>query len=309
MAGPLGPPTMPLPLRIALVTATEARALDQDLPPLTDALRAEGAEVALVDWDDPTADWSLFAAAVIRCPWDYTRRREAFLAAMGQVATQTRLFNPPAVLRANTDKRYLQGLADAGVAVVPTLFLTAADDLTRLVAWLNEQHAQDCVVKPSVGAGSQDARRFAANCRAEAVAHAAGLAASGRTAMVQPYLDRVDAQGETALIFMGGAFSHAIRKGPLLRRGEVAGPALFAAETIAARQPGVDELALAEQALAAVGQPLLYARVDVLRDGDGAPRLLELELIEPSLFFAHGAGSAQRLAGLIVAAGRGQWPG
>lgn len=290
---------------IALITAAEARARDDDLPLLTAALRAAGATVAHVDWDDPTANWSRFDAAVMRCPWDYTRRRDQFLAAVEQMAAQTRVFNPPAVLRANTDKHYLGSLAEAGVPVVPSLFLTAADDPNALFAWLGDQGAADCVVKPTVGAGSQDARRFAANRRVDAVAHAASLVGRGGVALVQPYLDRVDAQGETALIYLGGTFSHAIRKGPLLRRGEVAGPALFAAETIGPREPTDDERALAEQALAAVAGPLLYARVDVLRDAAGGPRLLELELTEPSLFFAHGAGSAQRLASLIIAACRG----
>jgi O-ureido-D-serine cyclo-ligase len=121
--------------------------------------------------------------------------------------------------------------------------------------------------------------------------------------LLQPYLDRVDEHGETALIFFDGKFSHAIRKGPLLRRGEGPTRALFAAEHITPRQPDAAELALAERTLAAIPfpQPLLYARVDLIHDANGSPCVLELELTEPSLFFAHAAGSAARFARAIFA--------
>src|SRR5690606_15560254 len=121
-------------------------------------------------------------------------------------------------------------------------------------------------------------------------AHVERLLRAGRSVLLQPYLDRVDDAGETALIHFDGAFSHAIRKGPLLRKD--AGPTaeLYAPEQIDAREPGADERALATKVLAALpfaGMPA-YARVDLIRAGDGSPLLLELELTEPSLFFAHG---------------------
>ncbi|MFA6987187.1 MAG: hypothetical protein WC213_13430, partial [Arenimonas sp.] len=105
----------------------------------------------------------------------------------------------------------------------------------------------------------------------------------------------VDEAGETALMFFDGDFSHAIRKGPLLQRDEASTRALFAPEKITARTPGKDELALATATLAALsGDPLAYARVDLIRAADGSPRVLELELTEPSLFFPYGEGSAER---------------
>ena len=117
--------------------------------------------------------------------------------------------------------------------------------------------------------------------------------------LVQPYLAAVDEHGETALMFFDGAFSHAIRKAPLLRRGEAATPALFAPERIGARTPSDDELATARDVLAAIPfGPLAYARVDLLPSTAG-PRLLELELTEPSLFLAYGPGSAGRLADVL----------
>jgi O-ureido-D-serine cyclo-ligase len=111
----------------------------------------------------------------------------------------------------------------------------------------------------------------------------------------------VDAEGETALIYFDGRFSHAIRKGALLRRGEGPTRALFAAERISARAPKLDELRTAERALGAIpfATPL-YARIDLIRDADAAPCVLELELTEPSLFFAHAPGAVQRFAALLL---------
>ncbi len=119
--------------------------------------------------------------------------------------------------------------------------------------------------------------------------------------LFQPYFDSVDEAGETALMFFDGVFSHAIRKGPLLVADEGPTEALFAAETISAREPGKDELALARATLKALGtaEPLAYARVDLIRAADGAPRVLELELTEPSLFFPYGEGAAERFVAAL----------
>ncbi len=121
--------------------------------------------------------------------------------------------------------------------------------------------------------------------------------------MVQPYLDAVDRRGETALIYFDGVYSHAIRKGPMLRPGHGPSNALFVEEEIEPRTPSDAERAIAEEILDALPWPradLLYARVDEIPGSDGAPRLVELELTEPSLFFRHGPGSAERLAKRIV---------
>jgi hypothetical protein len=150
-------------------------------------------------------------------------------------------------------------------------------------------------VKPAVGAGARDTRRHARAARAEILAHIAPLLEAGRSVMLQPYQQRVDREGETALIFIDGRFSHAIRKGPLLPRSAPATGGLFAPEHITVRAAMADELQVAERLLVRLpfGR-LLYARVDLVRDGAGAPCLLELELTEPSLYLAHAEGAAQR---------------
>lgn len=292
---------------IALVTARAAHDLDEDLPPLVEALQRAGAEVAVVDWDDAQADWSQYTLALLRSPWDYSDRLAEFLAWAEHAATQTLLLNPPPILHWNTDKHYLGELARAGIATVPGEFAEpGADAMAALEAFLAAyapgRDDFEFVIKPCVGAGSRDAQRHVASAREAAVAHLQRLLAAGRSALLQPYLARVDEHGETALLWFNGEFSHAIRKGPLLRRGEDSTRALFAAEHITARLPSPAEMQLARETLARIPspEPLLYVRVDLIQDTDGSPRLLELELSEPSLFFAHGAGSADRFAAAIL---------
>ena len=289
--------------RIALVTASTARDLDEDLIPLESALHEAGADVAIAAWDDASIEWSDFDLALLRSTWDYTQRLPEFLAWCERTATRTRLHNPLPVLRWNTDKHYLRDLDKAGVAIVPSAFVEPNENAqTALTDFLSAHRTDEFVVKPAIGAGSRDAQRYHADDRDAALAHVRRLLEGKRSVLLQPYLDRVDEHGETALIFFEGKFSHAIRKGPLLRRFEAPTRALFAAEHITPRVPGASELALAERALAAIPYgTLLYARVDLIAARDGSPRVLELELTEPSLFFAHAAGAAARFAKAILA--------
>jgi len=305
---------------VALVTAAAARNLDEDLPPLEQALRAlPGIQVSIVNWDDPGADWSGFDVALLRSAWDYSERLDEFLGWAARVSALTRLLNPLAVVRWNTDKHYLRDLARVGITTVPSEFIEPGEDAAAALDLFIAMHCSggdstagaggagkepEFVVKPAIGAGSRDAQRYGQSERDAAVAHAVRLLAARRSVLLQPYLDRVDEHGETALIFFAGRFSHAIRKGPLLRRGEGPTRGLFAEEQITARKPSDDEVRVATRTLGAIpfAKPLLYARVDVIHDADGAPRVLELELTEPSLFFAHAAGSATRFAEEVQAA-------
>lgn len=290
--------------RVALVTAREARGLDEDLPPLQAALHAAGMQSQIVDWDDSQAEWASFDLALLRSTWDYTDRLREFLVWVDSAAALTTVLNPPAVVRWNTDKHYLVELARAGVPVVPSTFIEPGENAGHvLTAFLARHDAPELVVKPSVGAGSRDTQRHARAQFASALAQAHRLLDAERSVLLQPYLDSVDRDGETALIYFAGRFSHAIRKGPLLPPGVVGSPAigLFAPEKITSRTPGADELRVAERVLAALPSgPPLYARVDLIRDAAGAPTLLELELTEPSLFFAHAAGSAERFTAAVV---------
>jgi glutathione synthase/RimK-type ligase-like ATP-grasp enzyme len=279
---------------LALVSARAARALDEDLPPLCAALTARQLAFEVCDWDDPAVDWSRYRVALLRSTWDYIDRYAEFSAWIERASAATQLLNPPAVLRWNTHKGYLLDLQTRGVAIVPTQMLKPGDPIELI-------DAPELVVKPAIGAGSRDARRFQDDLPG-ARAHARKLLDAGRDVLLQPYLGRVDQAGETALVYLGGVYSHAIRKGPLLAPNADATSALFAPEAIIAREPDAAEHALAAQVLAAIpfSGTMTYARVDLLRDANGAPVLLELELTEPSLFFAHAPGAAERLADVMA---------
>lgn len=250
---------------------------DGDDAGLVAALRARGLHSRWLSWDDPaTLDADL---VILRAAWDYTDRLDEFLDWTRQVP---HLLNAPQVVAWNADKRYLADLSEAGVPTVPGAFFAPGE----------QAHipSGEVVVKPAVGAGSVGAQRFTDPQRARA--HVDSLHARGRTALVQPYDERISA-GETALVFLGGAQSHAFTKGPMLPPpGE--SPALdesgtYAEERLQAADPDFELWDLGHAALAAAADrcglqasELLYARVDIIGGGDD-PRLLELELIEPSL--------------------------
>ncbi|HOX70825.1 MAG TPA: hypothetical protein PLR28_08170 [Dokdonella sp.] len=290
---------------IALVTAQAARATDEDLAPLESALRNAGAQVSIVDWDAASLDWSQFDLTVLRSCWDYTERHVEFLIWAERISRQTRLVNPFDIVRWNTDKHYLAELERKGIAIVPSRFIEPESDAVAALDAFFEDHREcaELVVKPAIGAGSRDTQRHARDNLGAITAHVGRLLGAGRSVLLQPYLDRVDQAGETALIHFDGRYSHAIRKGALLLPGEGPTDALYAPETIVARTPGADEHALAGAVLAALpfADSVAYARVDLIRAADGTPVLLELELTEPSLFFLHGAGSAQRFAACLLA--------
>ena len=289
------------PITIALVTAKEARNLDEDLQPLELALQQIGALVEIAEWDDVTIDWSTFDAAVLRSTWDYSMRLPEFISWAEKVSTQTTLLNPLPILQWNIDKHYLAVLARANVPTVFTEFVEPHDDVAeKLSNFLTHCPTKEIVVKPAIGSGSRDAQRHSRRDMTTISEHVERLVNAKRSVMLQPYLDRVDEDGETALIFYNGRFSHAIRKGPLLRSGEGPTEGLFAPEEIEPRVPDSEQLRVAEQAVAAIPFPTpLYARVDLIRDNKGAPCVLELELMEPSMFFAHAKGSADRFAAAI----------
>jgi O-ureido-D-serine cyclo-ligase len=285
---------------VALVTARVAAATDADLAPLLQALADAGLSPEAACWDDPEVDWSSYRLAVLRSPWDYVPRYEEFLAWLGRADRLTNVLNRPDVVRWSTDKRYLADLAAQDVPVVTTTFFEPSDPRPRM----NElpsggEGGADLVVKPVVSAGSKDTMRHSS--RSAALEHVHGLLAAGRAVMAQPYQEAVDGYGETGLVYFDGVFSHAFRKGPILRRDAAPTEEFFAPEEITAREPSAAERAVADAALAASPTDLLYARVDLVPRADGAPVVLELELAEPSYFVAIAPESAQRFAHCVAA--------
>jgi hypothetical protein len=264
-----------------------------------DGLRAAGVDVDAVCWDDPTADWGRNDLAVIRSPWDYTPRRDEFVAWARSVP---RLANPADIIEWNSDKVYLRELAAAGLPITPTEFVPPPATWTPPATG-------DWVIKPTISVAALDSGRYRLPAQADlAVAHVRRLRDAGRTAMIQPYLAAVDTAGETSVLCTpdaGGelAYSHAIRKGALLTGPDVGAPHSEYTEEIEPRVPSGAELALAAATLAVVpggAKRLLYARVDMIPGPDGSPLLVELELVEPSMFFREAPGSAERMVTAIL---------
>ncbi|QKV79656.1 RimK family alpha-L-glutamate ligase [Amycolatopsis sp. Hca4] len=260
-----------------LVSCAELPSGDGDDDVLLPALSSLGFSVSWAPWDS-SFDFASADAVILRATWDYASRRSEFLSWCSSVPS---LFNSGDVVRWNTDKSYLVELSDAGVAVVPTSLVPPGSEPAF--------PSSEFVVKPSVGAGSRGAARFAGG--SDASEHVAALHTEGHTALIQPYQSSVDASGELALVYVGGIYSHAFTKGAML--GSTMDPSgLYLTEKLAPASPPADAVALAEDVLDAASAllgilraELLYARVDLVRGVDGKPLLLELELTEPSLGF------------------------
>jgi hypothetical protein len=286
-----------------------------DLPPddglLRDALARRGVPTSVRVWSDAAAWSGPPALVVLRSCWDYHLRLDEFLGwltALGAAGHVVR--NPPAVVRWNARKRYLLALAAHGVRIAPTLLL-GADDApharARTAALVAGDAATwtDVVVKPEVSASAFETWRATLPLDdASAARLARGLA--GRDLLVQAFQPEITARGETSLLFLGGTFSHAVVKraapGDFRVQAEHGGRS-FAITADAALVDHAARILDAAAALAGhAADDLLYARVDVLADdaAHGAPTLMEVELVEPSLFLGYDAGAADRLAGAIV---------
>jgi hypothetical protein len=291
---------------VALVTDQVSLPIDYDMPPLLVACREAGLAPEVCDWNDASVDWSRFDVVVPRSPWTYVDRLPDFLAWCEAVEASTRLLNPVSVARWVLDKRYIADLAARGVPVVPTRYVKPDTDRVQVVREFLAEHpeAKEIVVKPTIGAYSKDVQRFARPLADEAVRYMGKLLGNGAEVMLQPYLESVDRNGETDLTFFDEEYSHAIRKSAMLMPdGTVNVPTL---DTRTARIADSDERAVASAALDAaashlgIKRPLLYGRVDLIRDDDGGPVVLELDLCEPSLNLPFTDTGATRFAQALV---------
>jgi O-ureido-D-serine cyclo-ligase len=291
--------------KIALVSARASLATDHDMSLLLDACASERLDAEICFWDDPDLDWSSFDAAVLRSPWDYSERLPEFLRWCETVSHKTKLQNPVAAVRWSLDKHYLQDLANLGVPVVPSFFIrpnvNPELEIRRFLS--DNSQLDDFVVKPTIGCYSKGVRRFSREQVNLALDHIASLHVAGTDAIAQPYLPVIDREGETNLIYFNGVYSHAIRKGALLDQdGSVNVPTN---DFRAPREASADERALAETAIKrasmkfGLSQPLLYARIDLIRGDGGIPLLLELEIAEPSLSLQFTKNGASRFAEAI----------
>ncbi len=273
--------------RVAIVTC-EGNDVDPDSALLLAALEATGMPGELAIWDDQNVDWESYDLCVIRSTWNYSQRLDEFLAWAQGVA---RLENPYPVVKFSTDKHYLGELAARGHAVVPSTFCDVGSEPVFPEG--------DFVVKPCVGVGSIDAARYRDNEHVAARQHVSSLHESGRDVLIQPYVQSVDVVGERALIFVAGTFAHAMTKAAMLNTPPDERDWLFRREQMSVAVGEPSAVAFAQGVLGELGyHNLLYARVDLV-GFDGGWAVMELELVEPSLFLSYDAETTRRLAEAI----------
>lgn len=286
-------------MRLAIATCKQLPEPDRDEALLLAALRVAGLEVDMLPWDDAAAPFAEYDLVVIRSTWNYFTQVDAFVAWVERTSHATRILNPPSIVAWNARKTYLADLDKRGVAIVPTEFVLRGqrgefEATKRLEDILRDRDWEEVVVKPVVSAGSFRTERFSRATTAAGETFLAQLAAD-RDAMVQQWMPSVETYGERSLVWIDGAVTHAIRKMPRFAGGDeqVSGEIAIAD----------DERAFAERALAPFASELLYGRVDMVRDAAGTLRVMELELIEPSLFFLQSPKALAPFVGAIARRG------
>lgn len=267
-------------LDVALVSCMALPEPDLDAAPLAAALDRVGLQYRVLGWDDPDADWASARMTIFRSSWNYPIHRDAFLAWAEATARVTDLWNPLPVVRWNTHKSYLLELERRDIRVASTV-LVARGSPRSLDEILHERGWPEVVVKPAVSCASFRTRHFRGAQLDDGESHLRELVVDGDV-LVQQYLPSVHGYGERSLIWIDGEVTHSIRKSPRFE-GESESVTSYAIE------PTAEERALANRAIAVasdiIGEPILYGRADMARTPDGVPVIMELELIEPSLFF------------------------
>ncbi len=281
-------------LDVAIITCKKLPEPDVDEPLLLRALAAKGLRAAMFPWDGPGARHPDARISVIRSTWNYHHALPDFLSWVDAESTRAPLYNRADVLRWNTDKAYLAELGASGLGVVPTAYVERGSS-QELEPIMKERGWTDVVVKPRVSGGSFATTRHAlTDLRGGELAQAA----ESRALMVQPYVKAVDGRGERSYVFIGGEVTHAIRKSPRLAGQE---------ESVTPAPLDETDVAFANRvmafATAKFGEKSLYARVDVARDENDAPVVMELEMVEPSLFFVHSEPALEKLATEIARRG------
>lgn len=272
-----------------LITYADLPALDPDDVLLAEALSSRGLTWRPAIWDDPSVDWSGAKMCVVRSAWNYHLKRDQFLSWVEQANSVSRVINSPRLIMWNSHKGYLRELSQNGIDIVPTLW--AGRESQDAVAAARENGWTNVIVKPAVGLATFGVKQFdiSNGGAAEASRHIDSLSAANEV-MIQPFINSVADYGERALVFIDGQYSHAVRKThfqPLMPAGLAGEYAVDASS---------DEIAAAGRALESLPEKPVYARVDLVRSDSGMPLIIELELVEPSLFFSMHPPSAQKMA-------------
>lgn len=278
---------------IAIATCSSYPDLSEFDRGVVPELAALGIRATPLVWNDARADFHAVDAVIIQSTWDCHLYPAAFLAWARCVHARTPLFNPMRLIEWNLSKSYLRRLEREGVDVTPTLWVEPG----RSVDLRRELHARGWtrfVIKPAISAGANETYVHDLTTLSEAQAALDRLCVAGEV-MVQPYQSAFETEGERSYVFFENELSHVIRRPPTLESAERSFVEPYAIDPIE------HELRLARQALAAIDDVPLYARVDVATNNDGIVRLQEIELIEPSLFTSLSPGAQKRYAAAIAA--------
>lgn len=281
------------PARIAIATCADHPRLAPDDRSLLAALEARGVEAVPAVWDDAGVEWERFDGCLIRSTWDYHEKHDDFLAWARSVSEEIPLWNAFELVAWNSEKGYLRELAATGLPTIPTRWLERGGG-HRLEALLAEEGWDGAVLKPAIDLGARNLRRALAGGAADQAMLEELLAR--HDVMVQPFLPMVEAEGELSLVYIGGRFSHAVRKLP--KQGDFRvqpswGGSVHSVDAAAA------QIAIGDLALAQLPTEPLYARADLVRGPSGECLLIELELIEPSLYLSTNPPAAEQLADAV----------
>ncbi len=254
-----------------------------------DELERRGSAVLPVPWT-ASRDWTRFDAVVIRATWDYYKHPEDFRAWLERLERErVPLWNPARLAAWNMRKSYLQDLERAGVPVVPTAWVSQSDAVGSLADLVRARGWQDVVVKPAVSANADRTWRTRGDITEQEEREFSALVAEGDM-MVQPLIESLGRDGEWSFMFLGGEFSHAVLKRPA--SGDFRVQSIHGG-TVARANPRTEWVSQARAALEPVTEPWLYARVDGCIV-EGRFVLMELEMLEPDLFFNLAPDAAAR---------------
>jgi hypothetical protein len=241
-------------------------------------------------WDDLGVGWSESPVTLLRAAWDSHLNPPGFTAWLDRLGSQSYLLNTTSLMKWNFDKQYLVELREKGQNVVPTAILTSASEVAISQA-LQQIPAVEIVVKPRFGADAYGVTRLPPKPEAIA-AHFERFGANGGL-LIQPFIPGIELERERSLVFIGGRFSHALYRNPF-----GSGPTRQTPDNI--HTPTAEELSYCRELLGSLPR-LTYARVDLL-PLYARPALMELEIIDPSLFFKAHPSAADALAAEVRAA-------
>ena len=260
-----------------------------------EALSKAGFKVGRKSWSDPDFDWGSTKAVIFRTTWDYFERYEEWTNWLAQKSKVTQMINPYPLVQWNMDKHYLRDLQRRGINIPETHYIEISE--TVMLSHLMEQKGwPKAILKPCFSGAARHTYKIEGQVSQEMETVFQELIAK-EAMMLQPFQENVVKHGEVSLMVMGGQFTHAVLK--IAKAGDFRVQDDFGG-TVHDYTPSKEEIAFAEKAVAACDPSPSYARVDIIRDNENEFALIELELIEPELWFRMRPQAADVLAKSII---------